>query len=359
VKVRGGAALPSYTKTRQFVRVGIRDELQIVGIGEASPLPPYAGDIASALAVTLGDALAELAELDDSLPVRDVVAAAMAPVEARLAALPIARFALETALFDAACVRRGVSVAEGLSGKPGFEQVPYNVLLDASLGGLEAAATKIAMEPSIQAVKVKLRARDDAGFERELLELWALRRVLPAPFELRLDPNGAWGLDEARRKLTRLAALSPRYVEQPVSASLLPDLGPTDTPWAADESLCLPGLAERLAEARGCQAFILKPAAVGGLTRALALAELGAAAGFELVVTHYLDGPVGLAAASELARALPKRPLACGLEPHAGIAAYPPMRLPHHGSPGFITRPALPGLGFSDEERTNQWLAMA
>ena len=182
---------------------------------------------------------------------------------------------------------------------------------------------------------------------------------MPPPFELRLDPNGAWSLDEAREKLGRLAALEPRYVEQPVPAELLPALGPTAVPWAADESLCLPGLPERLARAEGCAAFILKPAALGGLFRALALAELGAAAGLELVVTHYLDGPVGLAAASELARALPKRPLACGLEVHPGMVAYPSMHNPQHGKPGVVTRAELPGLGFSEEERANVWLRTA
>lgn len=356
--VRGGAALPSYAPGRQFVRVGLRDERQNLGIGEASPLPPHRGDVAAALATQLGDVLADLAPIDDILPPVDAVALAMAPVEARLVSSKVARFALETALFDAVGVRRGLSVAECLAGRASEGAIPVNALLDASTGDLAARARQIGADRSIRAVKVKLRARDEAAFERELCELSALRKVLPPPFELRLDPNGAWTLAEAREKLARLAPLAPRYVEQPVPAELLPELGPTAVPWAADESLCLPGLAERLAHVDGCAAFILKPAALGGLTRALTLAELGAAAGLDLVVTHYLDGPVGLAAACELARALPKRPLACGLDLHPGMAAYPAMPNPHRREQGIILRAELPGLGFTDEERAKRWLGM-
>ncbi|MDC0744280.1 hypothetical protein [Polyangium mundeleinium] len=93
MRIQGGAAHPSYGPNRQFVRLGLRDEHKRLGIGEASPLPPFAADVASVLAVILGEALPNLATIRDDLPPREAVAAAMAPVERALAPYPAARFA--------------------------------------------------------------------------------------------------------------------------------------------------------------------------------------------------------------------------------------------------------------------------
>jgi L-alanine-DL-glutamate epimerase-like enolase superfamily enzyme len=49
------------------------------------------------------------------------------------------------------------------------------------------------------------------------------------------------------------------------------------------------------------------------------------------VVTHCFEGPVALAAASALALALPNdhpSPLACGLDRHAALDAWPELPLP-------------------------------
>ena len=147
--------------------------------------------------------------------------------------------------------------------------------------------------------------------------------------------------------------MAPRYVEQPVPAALLPDLGPAAVPWAADESLLLPGMAERLARAPGCAAFILKPAALGGLDRALAIASIGAAAGIDLVVTHFVDGPVlAIAAAAELARAYRGRRSPAGSNPIRAWRLSPPRaRSRSVGGLARSGRGGAPGLGFSEEAR--------
>ncbi|MEJ7732713.1 MAG: enolase C-terminal domain-like protein [Polyangiaceae bacterium] len=80
----------------------------------------------------------------------------------------------------------------------------------------------------------------------ELAALRALRAALPAPYELRLDANGAWTPSEARARLGALADLEVTFVEQPVAADQLLQLGPCATPWAADESLAMPGMVEAL-----------------------------------------------------------------------------------------------------------------
>ncbi len=147
----------------------------------------------------------------------------------------------------------------------------------------------------------------------------------------------------------------PRFVEQPVAAEALHRLGVCAVPWAADESLVYPELVEPLLSSRGCAAFVLKPAVLGGLSRARELAARAQERGIDVVVTHLCDGPFAMAAACELAVSLPRPPLACGLAPHEDLAAFvalfggldvpqlaPPCAVRSSGGPGLrVTRPPL------------------
>jgi L-alanine-DL-glutamate epimerase-like enolase superfamily enzyme len=139
---------------------------------------------------------------------------------------------------------------------------------------------------------------------------------------LRLDVNGAWPLDRAPGYLEALArqGLPIAYVEQPVPPGDLPALTDPALPIAADESLALPGVAERLLERSDVAVFVVKPTRLG-LRRARALAVAAQHAGRDVTVTHAFEGPVGLRLCCELALSLPRAPLACGLLPH-------PSRLP-------------------------------
>jgi len=308
------------------------------------------------MATALGNVLPELGRIDlDELPPLQAVTHALEPVEATLAPWKTARFALETALLDAIGQRLGKPLAACLTAFDGHEQVSCNALLDAATDDLVLRAGELAAQ-GFTAIKVKLRARESAGFAREVDALRALRRVWPS--ELRLDPNGAWSVEEAREKLAILSQFAPTYVEQPVAAEQLADLGRTAVPWAADESLLLPGLPERIVATGACAAFILKPALLGGFSRALELATLANSAGIAAITTHALDGPVGIAAAVEFARAIAGQPPACGLALHAGLSMYSALVSPHHVRPALVKRAILPGLGFTEEDR-KRWLMMA
>jgi L-alanine-DL-glutamate epimerase-like enolase superfamily enzyme len=359
VRIRGAGVTYGYGagKSRPFLKIGMRDERGTLGIGEASPLAGFSPDRLDnvhACAMSLVEMCADLGPIEDEAPPAEAVTAAMSPIDAALAAMPSARFAMEMALFDLVGQQRGLSVAECLAGPGRPEGFPINALLDASTDDLAARGRALA-EQGFEAIKVKLRARDAAGFSREKSQLLAMRRVLPPPFEVRLDPNGAWTVDEARRNMASLAEIEPRFVEQPVPPEALLELGKTAVPWAADESLRIPGMPERLAQAPGCAAFVLKPMVLGGFFASLRIAALAAEAGRDLVVTHLFDGPVAMAAACELARALPRAPIASGLALHSQLAGYPALSIPQLTRPERAAAARLPGLGFSVEER-ERWI---
>lgn len=324
----------------------LTDEEGRVGLGEASPLPPFSPDDIALCEQALSALPTQVDPIDPAAPAADAIPRALLPLAAALDAAPAARFALETALLDLLAQRHGLSLAELLGGPRPYPSVSVNGLLVASPDpeGLPARAAALAAAGA-PALKIKLRARDALGFARELEALHAVRAILPPPFELRLDPNAAWTLAEARARLTALAPIAPRFVEQPVAADLLHLLGEAAVPWAADESLALPTLIEALLQAPGCAAFVLKPAVLGGLLRARALAERAQARGIDVVVTHLFDGPIAMAAAAELALSLPRAPLACGLDPHEGLPAWPPLPIPQLAQRGQIKKSTRAGLG--------------
>src|SRR6185312_5613712 len=147
----------------------------------------------------------------------------LARVGRDLDGVPSARLALEAALLDLVGQARGLSVAACLRGDapPAYDRVPVNALLAAEpLETLPERAAGLAAA-GFPALKIKLRAADGTGFARELAALRALRERLPPPYEIRLDPNGAWSLDEARRRLEALAPVAPAYVEQPITTPKL------------------------------------------------------------------------------------------------------------------------------------------
>jgi L-alanine-DL-glutamate epimerase-like enolase superfamily enzyme len=336
---------------RPHVLVRVVDDEGLAGTGEASPLPPFSKEDAAMCQRALATSARWLGEVDEALPPAEAASVALA--EAPLEHVPSARFALETALLDRLGQRHGVPISACLAGGATLARLLVNALLiaDASVDMAERAA--LLMASGFSAIKIKLRARDDAGFARELGALREVRARLPLPYELRLDANGFYSLDTARRRLEALAPIAPRYVEQPVPADLLLELGECAVPWAADESLARPELAEALLDAPGCAAFILKPAILGGLARARHLALAAMKKGIGVVVTHLCDGPAAMAAASELALSLPKPPLACGLAPHADLPAFlrehHVVAVPQLAGRFEVTPSGGPGLGLSLE----------
>jgi L-alanine-DL-glutamate epimerase-like enolase superfamily enzyme len=344
---------------RPLLTLWLFDESNRIGTGDAAPLPGFSPESVDACARALTGVEDRLGAIDDDAPPAEAISAALARFGRDLDAVPAARLALETALFDLVGLRRGLSLAACLGGPPSPARVPVNGLLLAPPEETLADRAAALAARGYSTLKIKLRARDEAGFLRELAALREVRDHLPLPVEIRLDPNAAWSLEEARVRLRALAVIAPAFVEQPVEATLLHRLGECAVPWAADESLLIPELIQPLLSARGCAAFVLKPALLGGLDRARALALQAQARGIDVVVTHLFDGPHSMAAAAELAVSLPRPPLACGLDRHdaleAWIADYGGLDIPQLAAPGWIQSSGGPGLGVSGYPIEHAW----
>lgn len=153
--------------------------------------------------------------------------------------------------------------------------------------GAETAKTRV--EPGF------LRSRDDVGLVQ------AVREALGPRVRIRVDANGSWDLETAKRTLTALEPYEVELVEQPVETveEAVELASSTAIPLAADESVECRADAERVASSGAFALTGIKLSKVGGPEEALEIAEV-----LPSYVTSALDGPVGIAAAAQVAQTL-------------------------------------------------------
>jgi o-succinylbenzoate synthase len=324
----------------------LKDDRGNAGVGEVSTLPEYSQGMEC-------DPVRTRVEVSEALEGATVPdgADSVAEIVRRLgetASIAAIRFAAESAALDLVGQQTGRAVTDLLGG---FARVtvPRCGLIAVEPGEWVSAARGLAAR-GIGTIKIKVgRAGSEA---EELAQLKAVRAVIPESTRLRLDANGVWDLDEARRRLESFTAYDVEYVEQPVSPGRLPRLGQCAVPWAADESLADDEEAAQLLDSP-CAAFVLKPAILGGLTKCLDLARRAASKGIASVASHLFDGPVALAAYCELALALPGPVAACGIDVHPGLSLWPAVTVPQLQMDTDIVRGtrSRSGLGFSTEDR--------
>jgi O-succinylbenzoate synthase len=161
--------------------------------------------------------------------------------------------------------------------------------------------------------KVKVADHPDSLAE-DLARVEAVRDALGRNGAIRVDANAVWDVDTAVRHIQRIdkAAGGLEYVEQPCRTieELAAVRRRVDVRIAADESIRRAEDPLRVAVAGAADIAVLKCTPLGGVRRALQVAE---AAGLPCVVSSALETSVGLAAQLALAGALPELDFACGL----------------------------------------------
>ncbi len=193
---------------------------------------------------------------------------------------------------------------------PVRHRVPVNCTVPA-VGSQRA--WEITARSGCRTAKVKV-ADHPLSLAEDLARVEAVRDALGPGGAVRVDANGAWDVDTAVATIAQLdsAAGGLEYVEQPCATvdELAAVRRRVDVRIAADESIRHAGDPLRVAVAGAADVAVLKCTPLGGVRRALRVAE---AAGLPCVVSSALETSVGLAAQLALAGALPELPFACGL----------------------------------------------
>lgn len=182
-----------------------------------------------------------------------------------------------------------------------------------------ARAAELVRASGCTTAKVKV-AEPGQALADDVERVAAVRDALGPDGRLRIDANAAWDVESAVLALARLDRYDLEYVEQPCAT--LEELADvrrrTDVPVAADESIRTAQDPVRAVRAGAVDVVVLKVQPLGGVARALEVAE---AAGVPTVVSSALETSVGLAAGVAFAAALPELPFACGLGTGTLLAA--------------------------------------
>lgn len=258
---------------------------------------------------------------------------------------PMAKAALEGAVWDANAKERGLSLAQALGGHR--ERIQAGVAVGASsIEGMLREVEERIVE-GYRRVKVKI------GPGADLHVIAAIRDRFPL-LALMADANSAYTLEDSYH-LKQLDAFQLMMLEQPLAADDFMDHArlqrELSTPLCLDESLH--GLADvRLAwELESCRVVSVKPGRVGGLSEAVRIHDFCGKEGIPLWVGGMLES--GIARAHNIALAsLPHFTLPGDLSASARYWHQDLIEPAITVDEGLITVPKGPGIGVEvDRER--------
>ena len=272
---------------REMVLLRLRTPDGHEGLGEAVPLSLRGGTTLKQVVAEL-EGLAGREALDETM-LRDRATGLCAP--ARCAAL--------TALLDLrgrrAAGERSSFVDASPTNSERLEPIRCNATLVAGEPGAVVSDAERWAADGFSTFKLKLGAGDDAAQVR------AVREALGPRAKIRIDANGSWDLETAKRTLAELEPYEVELAEQPVATleEAMEVARSTSIPIAGDESIESRADAERAAAMEACRMTGVKLSKVGGPEAAIEIAEV-----LPAYVSSALDGPVGIAAAAEVAATL-------------------------------------------------------
>jgi o-succinylbenzoate synthase len=263
---------------REMVLLRLRCEEGLVGLGEAVPL-----------SLRGGTGLEQIVEQLERLGERDALDEATLRSDA-LALSPPARCAALTALLDLRG-RRAAGAADADPPRP----VECNATLVAGAPAAVAAEAVRWAKDGFETFKLKLGTDDDFG------QVFAVREAVGPRARIRIDANASWDVETAKRMLKSLEPLEIELAEQPVTSlgEAAEVAASTSIPIAGDESVESRADAVRAVAMSACSLTGVKLSKVGGPEAAIEIAEV-----LPAYVSSALDGPVGIAAAAQVAQTL-------------------------------------------------------
>jgi O-succinylbenzoate synthase len=307
---------------REGVLVRLTADDGSVGWGEAAPLSGFSPESLEDSIEQLRATAPELVgrEMPPNLPLTD---SSTLLDQGHLTTS--SRFGLEVAILNLRATSRRETLPDLLAERPA-KTIYTNGLLSGSTEKVLAEASSME-ETGYRAVKLKVGRRkvyEGAELVRRV------REILGDGVSLRLDANRAWGYGEALEFAREISGVRVEYVEEPLAeswrmAELAREWG---LPVALDESLIGMG-PEDLGLHPYARAVVLKPTLLGGVSRALNLAERAAGLGMAAVLSSSYESGVGIGALVGLAAAIGEVPV--GLDTYralAGDVINPPLPLP-------------------------------
>ena len=250
------------------------------------------------------------------------IEAALARMDAWCKGNAFAKSAVEMALIDAVARSLGVPAWQLLGGKR-HESLPLAWTLASGHIERDIEEAHLRLEQKRHRIfKMKIGARRPAD---DVAHVSEIARSLQGKATLTVDVNQAWDGNTARRFLPQMIDAGVTLIEQPVARwnvealkTLTATLGDRAS-IMADETVCTPQDAMRLAREQASHVFSLKVAKHGGLLRTRAVAAVAEAADIGWYGGTMLETSLGSAASAHVFATL-------GLQ-HHGCELFGPQLL--------------------------------
>lgn len=297
--IRGHVLSMTTMMMQSIVIVRVRFSDGSVGLGEGTSIGgmSYGPESPESIKVAIDTYIAPMLEGRDANDVNGAIGL----VERLVRGNPIARCAIEIALWDGLARRLGVPVAQLFGGAVRTAMpVAWTLASGKSETDIAEAEEMVATgRHNIFKLKIGKRSvRDD------LAHVEAITKAIGDRASIRVDVNQAWSMVDARHGLAGLQAIGVELAEQPIRKGSLAALKTLTDRYEialmADEELQGPTDALAVAAAGAADVFAVKIGQSGGLRRAAEVVAIGEAAGIGLYGGTMLEAGVSTAAALHL-----------------------------------------------------------
>lgn len=202
---------------------------------------------------------------------------------------PMAKYAIEGAIWDLYAKREGIPLAEALGGTA--KRIKAGVAVGASEPEKMLNEISKRIEEGYERIKVKIKPSQDLS----LIE--AIRKSHPS-IELMADANSAYTLNDIER-LKELDQYGLLMIEQPLAADDIVDHALLQkelaTPVCLDESIASYDDARRALSLNSCRIINIKPGRVGGLSVSKKIHDLCASQNIPVWCGGMLESGIGRA----------------------------------------------------------------
>lgn len=324
---------------RDHVFVRIWTASGAFGLGEASPLPHFTGEVGDEIKRTIDYALGPSIQGFSPFDITMIETA----LHRRLPYHTTAKAAIIMAIYDLVGKVLALPVCRLLGGK-----LRDKVEIATGVGIGTTAATLAEVEKLVDrgVGTVKLKIGSDP--KRDIATIRAVRERFPE-LKLRADANQGYTPKVAIAVLKELEDTDLQYVEQPVAADDLRGLqavaASTSVRIAVDESLYSLRNAMELINLGAADVFVIKLIKTSGIRQARAIMEVAQASHIPCVVVSPYEGQLGMAADIHVAAASPNCIWAVELGLGDRVKEDPCEGLNFHR--GYVQVPVGPGLGIT------------
>jgi L-alanine-DL-glutamate epimerase-like enolase superfamily enzyme len=312
MKITGVEAVPyaiPYRKPLRFasgeihaaehVLVRVHTDDGLIGTADAPPRPFTYGETQASVRSVVSDLFAPAVE-GLSVLEREVVHSRLS----RTVGNPVAKAALDMAIWDVIGQALGVSVTELLGGYSDRMRVAHMVGF-APAAEMVAEAERMRDDYGITTFKVKVGRNP---FAEDVAVCRALRAALGPDVELYIDGNRGWTAGDAARAMRQLADLDLSFAEELCPADDVLGrrwlVSQSSIPMFADESVVRPGEVTRELLGGSATGISIKTSRTG-FTTSQRLVGLCEGLGADVVIGNQIDGQLGSLCAAAFGAAYP------------------------------------------------------